>query len=210
MILSHSHKFIFFAVPRTGTHSTREALRPHLGKGDWEQQVLNGRHLAPISAIAEIGHGHISVQEIRSVIPENIWATYYKFAVVRNPFDRFVSVCSFLNRDNPEYKAQPTIWMKAALTRTRFLGRVLVRPQYHQLCDFNNEVRLDFIGRYEDLQASIDRIFADLALPAVSLIQRNASSHAHYQQYYDEELKEAVADHYREDLMQFNYEFQEI
>ena len=27
--------------------------------------------------------------------------------------------------------------------------------------------------------------------------------------YYDEELKEAVADHYREDLMQFNYEFQE-
>ena len=76
--------------------------------------------------------------------------------------------------------------------------------------DFNNEVRLDFIGRYEDLQASIDRIFADLALPAVSLIQRNASSHAHYQQYYDEELKEAVADHYREDLMQFNYEFQEI
>jgi len=56
----------------------------------------------------------------------------------------------------------------------------------------------------------MDRIFADLALPAVSLIQRNASSHAHYQQYYDEELKEAVADHYRGDLMQFNYEFQEI
>ena len=30
MIISHAHRFIFFAVPRTGTHALRAALQPHL------------------------------------------------------------------------------------------------------------------------------------------------------------------------------------
>ena len=30
MIFSESRRFIFFAVPKTGTHTVREALRVHL------------------------------------------------------------------------------------------------------------------------------------------------------------------------------------
>ena len=28
MIVSHRHRFVFFAVPRTGTHAVRTALQP--------------------------------------------------------------------------------------------------------------------------------------------------------------------------------------
>ena len=31
MIISSRHKFIFVAIPKTGTHSVRQALRQHLG-----------------------------------------------------------------------------------------------------------------------------------------------------------------------------------
>ena len=34
MIISHRHKFIFFAVPKTATHTIREALRHHKVKGN--------------------------------------------------------------------------------------------------------------------------------------------------------------------------------
>ena len=34
MIISHKHRFIFVAVPKTATHAVRKALRPHLGR-DW-------------------------------------------------------------------------------------------------------------------------------------------------------------------------------
>ena len=207
MILSYSLNFIFFAVPRTGTHSTREALRPYLKGEDWEQQVLHGSQLSPINEIARIGHGHITVQELRSVLKPGVWESLYKFAIVRNPFDRFVSVCSFLNRDNPEFKAHPSRWMKAALERPRFRHRVLVRPQNDQLVDTDKEIRLDYIGRYENLQKSMDRIFRDLNLSPISLKQRNASSHAHYKQYYDDELKDAAATFYKQDLKLFDYEY---
>ena len=210
MILSHSKKFIFFAVPRTGTHSAREVLRAHLEADDWEQQVLNGRQLAPIDAIAKIGHGHISVREIRQLLTTDIWETYYKFAIVRNPFDRFISVCSFLNRGNDEFRSNPIGWMKAALRRPKFKNRVLVRPQLHQLVDANNKLGLDYIGRYEDLQKSIDSIMSNLGLPITHLNKRNSSAHADYRNYYDEELQEIVASYYKGDLELFGYDFQTI
>ena len=49
LIVSHEHKYIFFAVPKTATHTVREALRAHLGADDWEQQVLFGEQFLPIA-----------------------------------------------------------------------------------------------------------------------------------------------------------------
>ena len=169
--------------------------------------MLKGRNLSPIEEIARIGHGHITVQELRPVVTQDTWKKYYKFAIVRNPFDRFVSVCSFLNRDNPEFRAHPSLWMKTALKRPRFQSRVLVRPQALQLMDKDDEIRLDYIGRYENLQESMDSVFADLDLPTVFLKQRNASNHAHYRQYYDDELRQTVTAYYRQDLEMFGYDY---
>ena len=194
-------------MPRTGTHATREVLRPHLTDKDWEQQVLHGKQLSPIAEIARIEHGHITVQELSCVLTQEAWAKYYKFAIVRNPFDRFVSVCSFLNRNNPDFKAHPLAWMKSALKRPRFQNRVLVRPQAHQLVDKNKEIGLDYIGRYENLQKSMNHVLSKLDLPLTPLKQRNASSHAHYKQYYDDELKNTVAAFYRQDLEMFSYDY---
>ncbi len=40
MIISHRHRYIFFAVPKTGTHSVRTALRPYMDEADQEQVGL--------------------------------------------------------------------------------------------------------------------------------------------------------------------------
>ena len=40
MIISRKHKFIFVAVPKTGTHSVRRALREQMGPDDLEQVRL--------------------------------------------------------------------------------------------------------------------------------------------------------------------------
>lgn len=194
-------------MPKTATHSIREALRPNLGNDDWEQQVLFGNDLAPIPEIAAIGHGHISAQEIRSFLSEAEWSTYFKFAFVRNPFDRFVSVCAFLNRENPEYKSNPLQWMKLALQRPRFRARPLVRPQISQLVNESEQLAMDYVGRYESLQDSINEVLQKLELPTFELQQRNASSHADYHEYYDTELQERVGALYERDLQEFGYQF---
>ena len=206
MIISHRHKFIFFAVPKTATHTIREALRQHLGPDDWEQQVLFGSQSLPIPEIAALRHGHITAQELRPHLDPGIWRDYFKFGFVRNPFDRFVSVCFFLHRDDPGFAAAATTVMKERLARKRFRQRVLVRPQHLQLCDENSDIALDFVGRYEALQQSYDAICEQIGVPRSALGLRNTSDHASYLDYYrDDALRRQVGEFYAEDLRLFSY-----
>lgn len=205
MIISHRHKFIFFAVPKTATHAIREALRRHCGPDDWEQQVLFGEQFLPIPKIAKIGHGHISVRDIRLQLEPGIWKGYFKFAVVRNPFDRFVSSCFFLNRDKANFADEAAAFMKERLPRQRFQQRVLVRPQHRQLCTLDNQLAMDFVGRYENLQESYDTICDRLGLPRSTLDRKNESQHSKYDSYYDDELRQLVREFYKDDFRIFDY-----
>lgn len=205
MIISHSKRFIFFAVPKTGTHAVRELLYPYMDEEDWEQQALFEQKRLPIPELAQIQHGHLSVREIKPHLTEQQWREYFKFGFVRNPFDRFVSICFFLNRNNPEFRENSLAWMKAALHRQQFCRRVLVRPQYMQLINESGELALDNIGRYEQFQPSIDAICESIALPKQTLSVKNKSEHEVFDSYYDKELYEMVEGFYRKDLEMFNY-----
>lgn len=205
MIISHTNKFIFFAVPKTATHAIRQALHVYTGPDDWEQQTLFGEQALPIAEIARLQHGHITVREIKPFLSAETWKSYYKFSIVRNPFDRFVSVCSFFNRNDREFADNPLLWMKTALRRPRFQQRLLVRAQYLQLIDDNGELALDYLGRYEQLQASVDHIFDTLGLDSVTLQAKNSSEHDDFTDYYDPELRAMVAEFYHQDFSLFNY-----
>ena len=207
MIISHKHRFIFFAVPKTATHAIRQALREHMGEGDWEQQVLFGRQALPIPELAKLQHGHISAQQLRPHIDPDQWDGYFKFGFVRNPFDRYVSTCFFLNRQNPAFADQAVPFMKRALDIPRFRGRVLVQPQVRQLAGEDGKIALDYVGRYESLQHSYDHICETIGIQSTDLARKNTSEHKSYTEYYDDDLKDKVASFYTTDLDEFGYEF---
>ena len=206
MILSHRHRFIFFAVPRTGTHSVRTALQPHLGEGDWQQETLRRDLVLPVPALARVGHGHLSLRQAQAHLPEEVWTGYFKFAFVRNPYDRFVSSCAFLNAHNPGYAGNELAFMKKALGAEGFRRRVLVRPQAELLEDELGALGMDFIGRYEWLQASFDEASRRIGLPPQALPRSNASRHGHFGGCYDDELLGMVTDFYRSDFERLGYE----
>lgn len=208
MIVSHAHRFVFFAVPRTGTHAIRHALAPHLQAGDWTQQNLHAATRLPIPALAAREHGHLGVAEVRAHVPAELWRSYFKFAVVRNPFDRFVSACFFLHRRRPEFTRAPTEHMKRALAFTPFRRRVLIRPQCELLTDADGSLGVDYVGRFETLAPSMREICAHLGLPAPRLERVNSAERGNYAAYYDAELEGLVADFYHEDLAAFDYRFE--
>lgn len=205
MIYAESQKFIFFAVPKTGTHSVREALRPHLSSADWEQQLRYGEQLSPLPEIAAINHGHVSYRQLSSVAGSETLSRFFRFAFTRHPYDRFVSVCAFLARTDPSYKHNPTEWMKNALKRPQFCNRVLVASQHALLSDDNGALGLDFVGRYESLQVDFDAICDRLKLPQVPLAHRNSSEHDSYEQLLDNGLRDALWERYEQDFLSFNY-----
>lgn len=206
MIISHKHRFVFFAVPRTATHALRQALRPCLGDNDWEQQALFGKQSIPVPGIAAVGHGHVSFQQLRKNLPAQTWSSYFKFGFVRNPFDRFVSTCFFLNRRNPGFAGHAVGFMRQAIGKERFRQRILAMPQYRLLTDESDTLMMDYVGRYETLQQSFDEICRHIGIAPSVLSRRNESRHRSYACYYDASLQQAVADWYRKDFELFGYD----
>lgn len=206
MIVSHRHRFIFFAVPRTGTHAIRTALGPVLGDDDWQQQSLTEQVRLPVPALARVDHGHLTLGQLQASLPPSIWRDYFKFAFVRNPYDRFVSVCAMLNKRNPGYRGRETAFMKRALTIPRFRQRVLVRPQVEILADEVGEVGMDYVGRYETLQESFNAVCRQIGIAELDLEHSNASEHDAYATYYDDELLAKVTAFYRRDFDVLGYD----
>lgn len=207
MIVSHRHRFIFTAIPKTGTHSVRQALRPHLCENDLEQVGLFVNKRFPFPELAAITHGHISLQQVRPFVGESAFRDYFKFAFVRNPFDRFVSYCAFMTRDSDAFQRDPRRVMRKILFQVRPLKHVLFQPQHSFVGNDDGDLVVDQIGRVEEMQVSFDAICEKIGIPKISLGRMNGSRHGSYRTYYDDELAEGVASLYRRDLDLFKYEF---
>ena len=207
MIISHQHRFVFVAVPKTGTHSVRQALREHMSTDDLEQVGLFVHKQFPMQELAAIRHGHLSLRQVRPHLGEDAFASYFKFAFVRNPFDRFVSYCAFMTRDNGAFAARPRQVMHEILFKMRPLDHILFQPQHALLVGDDGGLLTDDVGRVEQMQESYDRMCARIGIPSRALAKVNASSRGDYRQYYDTPLAEGVAALYRRDLELFGYEF---
>lgn len=208
MIVSHQHRFVFAAVPKTGTHSVRQALREQMGDEDIEQVGLFVNKRFPYEQLAAIRHGHLSLAQVRPFLGEDAFDAYFKFAFVRNPYDRFVSYCAFMSRDSGHFATQPQEVMRYFLFHAPPEQHILFQPQSSLLVDDDGQALLtDMVGRVEDMQASYDAICARIGIPSRPLDQVNGSKRGDYRQYYTPELAEAVAARYRKDLDLFGYAF---
>jgi hypothetical protein len=207
MIISHKHQFIFAAIPKTGTHSVRQALREQMGEEDLEQVGLFVNKRFPFPELAAISHGHIGLAQVRPYVGEAAFDSYFKFAFVRNPFDRFVSYCAFMTRANGAFLREPQAVMRHILFKVRPMQHILFQPQHTLLTGKDGTLLADEVGRVEDMQACYDRICARIGIPSAELGQVNSSRRGSYRDYYDQALIDGVAELYRRDLDLFDYQY---
>lgn len=206
MIISGLHKFIFAAIPKTGTHAVRRALREHMGPQDVEQVGLFVQRQLPIPDLARLGHGHLTLAQVRPYLQPEMFEAFFKFAFVRNPFDRFVSYCSFVTRDTGEFERDPQAVMRELLADPPS-DHILFHPQHSFITDASGALLTDFVGRVEEMQKSYDEIAARIGIPSAQLDRVNASNRRDYREYYDPPLIEGVAKYYARDLEMFGYEY---
>jgi Sulfotransferase family len=206
MIISALHKFIFVAVPKTGTHSVRQALRQHMGPKDLEQVGLFVKKHFPIPELAQLQHGHLSLQQIRPYLRPEEWASFFKFAFVRNPFDRFVSYCAFMTRDSGRFEADPKGVMRNILDKPP-LQHILFQPQHLLLTDADGRLLTNYVGRVEEMQRSYDEICNRIGIPTAPLDRVNSSRRKDYRDYYDPPLIDGVRKIYARDIELFGYQF---
>lgn len=237
MIISEKWKFIFVHLHKTAGDAITEALSPLLGERDI---VIKGsvseslRRSLPFSAEAKYKnlHKHSTAEAIRATVPADIWDNYYKFAFVRNPVDRAVSMYKYglTMRDSRQNSAawrdaffrtpvgvrfDPLNWpaVKAAAECATFdsflrhdgaMRDLGMLPQWRSLSDAQDgKIIVDTIGKFEHLADDFEKIRKDIGLPAVSLHRVNVSNKRAVQ-VQEAELA-LLQDRYKDDMEQFGY-----
>lgn len=158
--------------------------------------------------------GHIDYSQLVSngYIKSSFDEFAFKFAFVRNPYDRAVSLYAYLKNA----KIIPTD--ETFLDFCRRLAEEGCPPigLYNSLglSQCNPQVRwvenitMDYIGRVESIEKSFAIISSKLGLNIAQIPHANKSPRSSYRDYYCRESKEIIEAFYREDFVSFDYGYE--
>ena len=142
------------------------------------------------------------IQEWLARITDEELEDYFIFTVVRNPWDRLVSIASYFNIPfNDLVHNLPKYWENDDV-RTHSL------PCH--LYTHHHGVRFaDMICRFECIQPDLNLVYDRLGIERRGLTHANRSNHAHYSRYYGDEEREIVGRVYAKDIEYFGYMFEQ-
>jgi len=144
------------------------------------------------------------------------WDNYFKFAIVRNPWDRLLSCfldktkkCVGSKWELPDYSKYKQSSFKTFVRKISSTNLKTCNNHHRLQAVLVPYSECDFIGRFENLQEDFNIICDKIGLPKQKLAHQNKTNHKHYTQYYDDETRELVAKMYALDIKVFGYEFGE-
>lgn len=203
-MISHTYRCIFIHIPRTGGTSIENVIWP----GDRSERDLWMGFVSKYRNKHQTGGlQHLLASQVREEVGEPAFGAYFKFAFVRNPWDKAVSQY-MLTRRRPDL--QEFIGMNEADSFKRYLeliGRrehVQWAPQYRFISDENGQQIVDFIGRFEHLERDALHVFSRIGAQG-PLPHAHATERLPLSDYYDREAVEIVAHHYAHDIELFGY-----
>jgi hypothetical protein len=156
------------------------------------------------------GLQHLLASQIRAEVGRDTFDHFFKFSVVRNPWDKVVSQFSYMRR-RPDLRE--LIGMSEGGSLKEYL-RLIQGVEHVQWCEQwrfvtgePGQIIVDFIGRFENFEADARLALAKVNIACDELPHRNRSLRSHYTSYYDAESRETVRKLYQRDIDLFEYTF---
>ena len=213
-MISIAKRFLFIHVPKTGGNSIFQVLREY----SQERIITPGPHQDGIERFGTANDAyptilkHSSLSEHQSALPPDVFGSLFKFAILRNPWERMISWFFSPHRQLPQ-KTRRT-WHGADWNRewfSHFLGRRQATRHYTCLADSPTLSHdLDFLMRFEQLDEHFAEVCRRLDIPARPLPKYNRSTRAHYSHYYDDELQDLVGRMFQEEIEFAGYRFERL
>ncbi|TWE00625.1 sulfotransferase family protein [Peribacillus frigoritolerans] len=219
MIISHKHKLIFIKTKKTaGTSieislsrfcSEEDIITPILSKEDEGIRANLGKF--PQNYVIEIHennqiekkefYNHIPAADIKKLVGERVWSSYYKVCFERNPWDKVISAYYFIVAKRPNKE----------ITFEQFLDSYLMFPYNYPLYTIDDRVVVDFVGKYENLEEDMMKMCKEIGLAYDGWLPKAKGNYRknqnHYHKFYTLEQKQIVEKYFKKEIELFDYSF---
>jgi hypothetical protein len=206
MLISESKSFLFVHVQKTAGTSLADILRPYALTPD------SGRFNKLASDLGLVRdwrkfhfRKHANLRKAQSVIPASVYDSLFKFAFVRNPWERLVSWYQYVQKTPTHEDCKP------GEAFADFAGRFLAKPrraQWWMIEDSSGGMGLDYVGRFETLSDDIAHICQQIGIAPQTLPHRNKMAEKDYRTYYDDNLAQTVKNIWAREIDAFGYTFE--
>jgi len=137
--------------------------------------------------------GHYAISLIPEEKRETVWA------VIRNPYDRAVSIWRYLLEQKRTVLDFKEFWLSNPNHPASRIGSIEL-PQTDYI-SVNGEIAVKTLVEFNDLPRFIQTTFGK------ELPHKNKSDRGEYKEYYDDEMYDLITEKYKQDLTLFNYEY---
>ena len=208
-MISDRHKCIFVHIPKNGGASIEELIWDISERT--EENLWLGFTKPHRNKYQTGGLQHLFAKYIQEEVGNDRFNAYWKFTMVRNPWDKAVSQFLYMQkrRDLREY-----LGMKRHASFIEYLHLIGQKkhvhwaPQVDFILDENGTCIVDDIFRFEEYKNSISAIRSKLRIPdSLATPHKNKSKRHPYWEYYTEETRGMVHEMFQSDIDYFNYEF---
>ena len=170
MLVSHRHRFIYTKTLKTAGTSVESYFERHcMDEGEWSESHAREQYESASGIVGQrFGvrpdhrwFNHMPAARIRAQLGEAIWQSYFKFCVIRNPYDKVISMFYF-DLAGGRIEVDP-----AASDAERFEHWVLTAklPVDREVYLIDGAPCMDRYLRHERLEADLASVCRHLQLP---------------------------------------------
>jgi Sulfotransferase family len=204
---------IFVWIPKSAGTSIFAAMEKH-----GAQKMLSTQAIATYfqqKGVVTFGHIYVPALVQTGLVSRNFFQSSYKFTIVRNPFDRLVSLYEYLKRINYLPKTttfdifceyvRSRAWEDVGLINHDGLNQL--NPQTAWILDTTGKVFVDRIYRLEDLSDEWPEIWTHVGMPGTPPPLRllNRSERKPLSQYFSDRHIKITKEIYHNDFAQLGY-----
>jgi hypothetical protein len=195
--------FWFVDIPRTSSTTLRLTFYRRYGK-------LFGRP----STSQGVGMGlippHLPASQLKEQLGAELWDSLYKFTIIRNPFERVLSLYLFLRSNGKLQQLSFPEYVRKLVSKEGYdyHGHYMSNSEY--ICDSDGNLLVDEVFRFENRKQAMPVIAKRTSCPEVATGKRKAyqTGHRHYSHYYDSTTRKRIEEFFLDDFDRFAYCFE--